>query len=74
MMNRQTHPLRSHALSRPTEARIREYAYHLYSNRGCKDGHDLEDWYEAEKRLCAEANNYQPGVARLHRLTSRPVR
>ena len=30
---------------------IEQYAYHLYEQRGCQPGHELEDWLEAEKRL-----------------------
>ena len=31
-----------------TEELIRERAYQLYERRGRADGHDLEDWLEAE--------------------------
>ena len=30
---------------------IAELAYQLYEQRGRQDGHDLEDWFEAENRL-----------------------
>ena len=30
------------------EAQVREIAFHLYEERGCRDGHDLEDWLDAE--------------------------
>jgi hypothetical protein len=30
------------------QSRIRDLAYRLYLQRGCIDGHDLEDWLEAE--------------------------
>jgi hypothetical protein len=30
------------------QARIRDLAYQLYLQRGCEDGHDVEDWLEAE--------------------------
>jgi hypothetical protein len=30
------------------QTRIRDVAYQLYVQRGCVDGHDLEDWFEAE--------------------------
>jgi predicted small metal-binding protein len=30
------------------EARIRVRAYELYEQRGRQDGHDLEDWFQAE--------------------------
>ena len=30
------------------EERIRLRAYELYEARGCQDGHDLDDWLQAE--------------------------
>jgi hypothetical protein len=33
------------------EAEIRELAFSLYEQRGRRDGHDLEDWLEAEALL-----------------------
>ena len=30
------------------EALVRELAFHLYEERGCREGHDVEDWLEAE--------------------------
>ena len=30
------------------QSRIRDLAYQLYLERGCVDGHDVEDWLEAE--------------------------
>lgn len=35
--------------------RIAERAYFLYVERGCADGHDLEDWLRAEAELSAES-------------------
>jgi hypothetical protein len=34
-----------------TEEYIRLRAYQLYEERGRQDGHDLEDWYEAEAEV-----------------------
>jgi hypothetical protein len=34
-----------------SETQIQELAYELYVRYGYKDGHDLEDWFEAEKIL-----------------------
>ena len=31
---------------------IATLAYLLFAERGCRHGHDLEDWLEAERRLC----------------------
>ena len=33
------------------EERIRDRAYELYEARGRGDGHDLEDWLEAEEEI-----------------------
>lgn len=30
---------------------IAKLAYLLFTERGCRHGHDLEDWLEAERRL-----------------------
>lgn len=35
----------------PGEPEIAARAYELYVERGCTDGHDLEDWFEAEREL-----------------------
>ena len=34
-----------------TEEIIRQRAYHLFEQRGCEDGHDLEDWLQAEAEI-----------------------
>ncbi|MDD5681076.1 MAG: DUF2934 domain-containing protein [Candidatus Omnitrophica bacterium] len=33
--------------------KVGKKAYELYQKRGCKPGHDKEDWYEAEKLVRA---------------------
>jgi len=38
----------------PSEDEIRDYANHLYVQRGSADGHDRDDWLEAE--ACLGAN------------------
>jgi hypothetical protein len=35
----------------PTPHAIAERAYARYVERGCVDGHDLEDWFVAEREL-----------------------
>jgi len=35
----------------PAEEQIRIRAYELYEARGREDGHELEDWLEAESEL-----------------------
>jgi len=34
-----------------TEELIRIRAYLFYQERGCEDGHDLEDWLQAEAEI-----------------------
>ena len=34
-----------------TEELIRVRAYQFYQERGCEDGHDLEDWLQAEAEI-----------------------
>ena len=43
-----TLPLPSEITEPELQSRIRELAYQLYVQRGYVDGHDLEDWLEAE--------------------------
>jgi hypothetical protein len=38
----------------PSEEEIRDYANHLYVQRGSVDGHDWDDWLEA--KACLGAN------------------
>jgi hypothetical protein len=33
----------------PTHEEIRRRAYEIYLSRGAADGHDLEDWLQAER-------------------------
>ena len=33
---------------------IAHRAYTLYEQRGCIHGHDLEDWFEAERQILSE--------------------
>lgn len=34
-----------------SESDIARRAYELYCDRGCQDGHDVEDWLTAEREL-----------------------
>ena len=34
-----------------TEEHIRERAYEIYQQRGSSDGHELDDWLQAETEL-----------------------
>lgn len=38
-------------LRRPPETDIASRAYELFVSRGREDGHDLDDWLEAERQL-----------------------
>jgi hypothetical protein len=35
----------------PSKEKIATFAYFMWKQRGCPDGHDLEDWFEAEQQL-----------------------
>jgi hypothetical protein len=35
----------------PIEQRIQQRAYELYEQRGRTDGHELEDWFQAESEI-----------------------
>ncbi len=35
----------------PIEQQIQQRAYELYEQRGRTDGHDLEDWLQAEREI-----------------------
>ncbi len=39
------------------EQRIRDRAYALYLQRGCEDGHDLDDWLEAKAEVLGVVSN-----------------
>jgi len=42
----------------PTKEQISQRAYEIYLAGGCKDGHVLSDWREAEREL-SESNEPQ---------------
>jgi predicted small metal-binding protein len=46
--------IRDEAASPELEGRIRVRAYQLYEQRGKQDGHDLEDWFQAEAELAGQ--------------------
>jgi DUF2934 family protein len=35
----------------PMEQEIRQRAYELYEQRGRTDGHDMEDWFQADREM-----------------------
>ncbi len=47
----------SKALSSEDHTRVEELAYALYEQRGRKDGHDLEDWFNAEQRMMEQGRS-----------------
>jgi len=54
-----TNPKRQPSLrttdSEELEARIRQRAYELYLVRGQGDGHDVDDWLQAEEEVTEES-------------------
>ena len=36
------------------ETEIRRRAYELYQQRGCQPGHEIEDWFSAEREVMAK--------------------
>jgi hypothetical protein len=58
----------------PSNEQIEARAYELYLERGCEDGHDVDDWLAAERELAQRRDDIeslfdqeQPEVARLGR-------
>ena len=43
------------ALEENSEEQVRRRAYELYKARGRGDGHDLEDWLEAEAEISSRS-------------------
>ena len=41
----------------PIEQQIRQRAYELYEQRGRTDGHDLDDWFQAEYEIKGKQAN-----------------
>jgi Protein of unknown function (DUF2934) len=42
------------ANNKPTHEEIALRAYHIYLQRGCAPGNELEDWMQAERQLLEE--------------------
>lgn len=49
----------------PTKELVAAKAFELYCARGCEDGHDTEDWLEAEVLLAAPAVESAPDADRV---------
>ncbi len=43
-----------------TEEYIRLRAYQIYEQRGRQDGHDMDDWLQAEKDIFGEKDDTSP--------------
>jgi DUF2934 family protein len=41
----------------PIEQQIRQHAYELYDQRGRADGHELDDWLQAEREIKGTQTN-----------------
>lgn len=44
------------------ELMIREVAYGYFVERGCAEGHDLDDWLMAEQKVAESRRGEGPGV------------
>ena len=53
-----------------TSQRIRELAYHLWRERGKRDGYAQDDWLEAERRILSEPSP-GPGKPTVRRVRKR---
>lgn len=49
--------IQSKAVSDEDRTRVAELAYGLYEQRGRKDGHDLEDWFKAERHIMTQGQS-----------------
>jgi hypothetical protein len=47
--------------SRPDADRIAQRAYERYEARGREDGHDMDDWFEAERELSGVSSETTDG-------------
>jgi len=43
----------THSITGNERTKIASLAYGLYEQRGREDGHDLEDWFEAEQQIAS---------------------
>jgi len=58
---------------KPSEEEIRDYANHLFVQRGSVHGHDWDDWLEAEACLAAKIPK-ESSRTRMHQHTQITVR
>jgi hypothetical protein len=57
--------------SHPSEAEIRDYAYHLYGQSGFAAGRDLDNWLEAKACLSSGVPKSESHL-RLHQNSFKP--
>ncbi len=55
------------------EERIRQLAYRLYEQRGHEDGHELEDWLQAEREVRGGASRSGKTEAERHSNDATPI-
>ena len=60
-------PLQKHVIKRvATREEIEQRAYKLFLARGAGDGHDLEDWIQAERELQEGDDSIEEGAVEQH--------
>ena len=51
----------------PTHVQIANRAFEIYVSRGGEHGHDIGDWFEAERQLRTELQSKKPSGKRSRR-------
>lgn len=52
----------SEAMSDTDHIRVAELAYRLYEQHGRRDGHDREDWFNAEQHIMTQGRQHSRGL------------
>lgn len=52
----------SEAMSDTDHTRVAELAYRLYEQHGRRDGHDREDWFNAEQHIMTQGRRTTSGL------------
>jgi len=52
----------SDATSETDHIRVAELAYRLYEQHGSRDGHDREDWFNAEQHIMTQGRQNSSGL------------
>jgi hypothetical protein len=67
-----TNPVRDNAqFGARTEEDIAKRAYALYEARGREDGHDVDDWLQAEREILEEKNGLALRAKRVSKMITR---